>query len=159
MGGGKVNVTSAGLASAAFTAGTGGEIVLASVLTNSTLQNWPVNLSLSRPIAQKLRVASASTPTNVTYVALPSLFKVHGTVGKPETSFDAAGFTKLTLQALTANPSLGNSKAGGLIQGLGSMLTGGQPAAPTATNAAPATNAPKSPVGGLLDLFNQPKKK
>jgi hypothetical protein len=171
MGGGKVNVTSAGLASAAFTAGTGGEIMLASVLTNSTLQNWPVNLSLSRPIAQKLRVASASTPTNVTYVALPSLFKVHGTVGKPETSFDSAGFTKLTLQALTANPALGNSKAGGLIQGLGSLLTGGQPAGqaatnapavtngPGATNAAPATNAPKSPVGNLLDLFNQPKKK
>lgn len=167
MGDGKINVTSADLASSAFTAGTGGEIVLASVLTNSTLQNWPVNLSLGRSLAQKLRVASASTPTNVAYVALPSLFKVAGTVGAPKTSFDAAGFTKLTLQALTANPSLGNSKAGALIQGIGGMLAGEKPAtnaiAPGTrggpTNAPAKTNPPASPLGNLLDLLNQPKKK
>ena len=45
------------------------------------------------------------------------------------------------------------------------MLTGGQSGATTATNVpaagtnAPAkTNAPASPVGGLLELFNRPKK-
>ncbi len=152
VGDGKVQLQTAEIRSPTFQALASGQIVLAPVLTNSTLK-IPIKATLSRSLASEIGLVDANTPTNTAYVALPDFLTMEGTIGKPKTVTD-----KLALAELAAKVGLGISgKTGGANGGKTSStlksiegLFGGSKS--TTTNSTPAkTNS--SPVSGLLKLF------
>ncbi|HEY5909292.1 MAG TPA: AsmA family protein [Verrucomicrobiae bacterium] len=178
MGSGQVVLQQTTIQSRAFRADAPGTITLKPVLTNSPI-DIPVSVSLDRAVAQRINMAPANTPTNVAYVKLPDFLAEKGTLGEPkmdinktvllgavlEGSSGLAGKNSGLLQglgsALTGGSSSANTstnastnRPGGLLQGLGGLLGGGK--APATTNA-PATN--QSPGRGLLDNLLGPKKK
>jgi hypothetical protein len=113
------------------------------VLTNSTLE-LPVQVSLERGIAEKLHLLAANTPTNVAYARLPSYLTERGTVGVPKNDINTAALLGTVAQGLSSLAG----KNSGLVQGLGSALTGG--AFNNSTNAAADTNQAGGKVGSLL---------
>ena len=159
---GHIRLQEAQVRSAAFQAQANGDIAIAPILTNSTI-DLPVNLALSRPLGE--RIGLGSSDTNAVYVAMPQLLTVKGTVGKPKEEIN-----KLALVTLAAKAGGGVAKqlggttgtqAGGIIDAVGGLLGGGKtvPATPTITNAPAAANAPPTNRAiDLLDLFKKPKK-
>ncbi len=142
MGGGNIKVTRFIAESAAFEANTAGVIPIADVLNNSPL-NLPVEFSLSRGLAARTGLLPANTPADATYAPLPQFVTVAGTLGAP-----SANLNKLALGGLLLKSGAGLAEklgvkaaggAGNLIQGLGGLLTGPQPAASTNP---PAGNPP-----------------
>jgi len=152
---GKVALQQAVVQSAAFRSEASGTVALAPVLTNSTLE-IPVAVYLSRPIAQRLNLVAANTPTNASYAKLPDFLTMKGTVGKPDPVINKLALASVALQGIGGSLSTG-SKADNIVQGLQGLLGGSKSATP-ATNAPgqPATN--QSPVGNLLNQFLKPKK-
>lgn len=160
-GGGRVEVQEADINSAAFRVQTGGEIVLAPVLTNSTLQ-FPVQVSLGRPYAAKIGLVNASTPTNVAYVLLPDFLTIKGTLGAVETDISKRGL------AVVAGKTLGGlgKEIGGatgetaksLVNTVSGVLAG--KLANTNAPAAGGTNNAAEPKkkSGLLNIFKREKK-
>jgi hypothetical protein len=159
-GDGRVQLQQAEVRSKAFQALAAGDLTLAPILTNSTIQ-IPVKVALARSLADKIGLVSADTPTNAVYVALPDFLKMKGTVGNPKADIDK--FALLTLAAKTGGGvgkqigEAGGEKAGSLINAVGGLL-GGKSAPPTG----PATNSPSTvtnatPASKLLDLFKKPK--
>ena len=159
VGSGRVTLEQAEVRSTAFQALAKGEIALNPILTNSTMQ-IPVNVALSRALATQAGLVTASTPTNLAYVAFPEFLQMKGTVGKPKPEVDKAVLTAFALKAGAgiANKIGGASgeKVGTVLQGLGGLLGGSTPATATTTNAPNATNA--NPAADLLNLFKKPKK-
>jgi len=125
--------------SQAFVANAQGDMKIAAVLTNSPL-HIPLQLALRRNLATRARLVSANASTNGDYVPLPQFATVGGTMGNPKTQIDKA---KLGGQLLdTAGQLIGGEK-GNLLQGVGELFKGGNPLAPSTTNAPPTTtNAP-----------------
>jgi uncharacterized protein involved in outer membrane biogenesis len=173
-GSGRVDLQKAIVQSPTFEAQASGTVTLAEVLTNSPLQ-IPVSVSLERSVAQRINMAG-NTPTNATYAKLPDFLIMKGTLGNPKPDYMAlasvllqgtggkAGQAGGALQGLssllsggtnTINSSTNKSggKASGILQGLGGLLNSGTP---SATNA-PATN--RTPADNLLDGLFGPKKK
>ena len=131
IGSGRVDLERALVQSPAFQAETHGPIMLAEVLTNSTL-NLPLGISVRRGLAEKINFVPAGTPTNIAYVKLPDYVTIIGTVGNPKEKINKAALLGTALQQLGGNiPGL-NKQTGGLIEGLGGLLTGRQPAASNA---------------------------
>lgn len=159
-GGGRVQLQQTELRSAAFHAQAAGDVTLAPILTNSTIQ-IPVQIALGRAQAAKAGLVDASTPTNAVYVSLPDFLKLKGTLGSPKADIDKIALGALALKAGGGISSqIGGKdgdKVGSALNALGGLLGGGKsaPAAGTQTNV-PATNAPPAP--SLLDLFKKPKK-
>ena len=160
-GGGRVQLQQTEVRGAAFQAQAAGDLTLAPILTNSTIQ-IPVSVALGRSLAAQAGLVSASTPTNAAYVSLPDFLKMKGTLGNPKAEID-----KLALVALAAKAGGGiagqiggtsGDKVGSALNALGGLLGGGKsaPAAGTQTNST-VTNA--APAPNLLDLFKKPKKK
>jgi hypothetical protein len=153
---GKLALQQAVVQSSAFRAEATGTVTLAPVLTNSAIE-IPVAVYLSQPIAQRLNLVPANTPTNAPYAKLPDFLTMKGTVGKPDPAINKLALASLALKGIGgAIPS--GSKAGNIVQGLEGLL-GGNKTSPPSTNAAPsqpATN--QSPVGDLLNRFLKPKK-
>jgi hypothetical protein len=151
MGGGSIKLTRFTAQSAAFQATTTGVIPIADVLNNSPL-NLPVGFALSRSLAQRTSLLPANTPTNAAYAMLPQFVTVTGTLGAPKADLNKLALGGLLLDAGTGiAQKLGvkvDSKPGNVVQGLGGLLTGQQPA--TSTNQ-PATNPPAK--FNPLDLF------
>jgi hypothetical protein len=154
MGGGNIKLTQFNAQSAAFQATTAGVIPIADVLNNSPLK-LPVGFALSRSLAQRTGLLPANTPADAAYAALPQFVTVTGTLGAPK-----ADLNKLALGGLLLNAGTGiaqklgvkvDGNAGGVLQGVGSMLTGQKPAG---TTNAPATNT--APKMNPLDLFKNP---
>lgn len=153
---GQVQLQSTEIRSAAFQALAAGQIALAPILTNSTIQ-IPVRVALSRSLAGQIGLVNSSTPTNAVYVALPDFLKMQGTVGKPKANVD-----KLVLVELAAKTGggvikgigeAGGEKVGSVVGAVGGLFGGSKS---TTTNSTPATtNA--SPAAGLLDLFKKTK--
>jgi hypothetical protein len=151
MGGGNLKLTQFTAQSAAFQATSTGVIPIADVLNNSPL-NLPIAFALSRSLAQRTSLLPANTPASAAYAALPQFVTVTGTLGAPK-----ADLNKLALGGLLLNAGTGiaqkfgvkaDGSAGGILQGVGSVLTGQKTPAPTnlpATNTAPKLNP--------LDLF------
>jgi hypothetical protein len=137
-----------------------------------------VSVSLERSVAQRINMAG-NTPTNATYAKLPDFLTMKGTLGSSKADINYVALASAALQgaggkagqaggvlqslsgmlsggtnaASSGSTNSSGSKAGGLLQGLGGLL-GTKPAA--ATNG-PSTNA--SPADRLFnDLFG-PKKK
>jgi hypothetical protein len=176
-GSGRVDLQKAIVQSPTFEAQASGTITLAEVLTNSPLQ-IPVSVSLERSVAQRLNMAG-NTPTNATYAKLPDFLTIKGTLGNSKSDVNYVALASAVLQgaggtasqaggALQSlsgllsggtNATPGSStnqsggKASGLLQGIGGLLGGSMSAG---TNA-PATN--QSPANSLLDGLFGPKKK
>ena len=151
MGGGNIKLTQFTAQSAAFRATTTGVIPIAEVLNNSLL-NLPVTFALSRSLAQRTSLLPAGTPANAAYATLPQFVTVSGTLGAPK-----ADLNKLALGGLLLNSATGlaqklgvkvDGNAGGVLQGVGSLLTGQKPSA--ATNQLSTNTTPKF---NPLDLF------
>ena len=146
----------------AFQALATGEILLAPVLTNSTI-DIPVKVALGRKLAGQAGLVTAAVPTNALYVALPDFLSLKGTLGDPKAHLD-----KMALVALAAKAGGGvatqiggatGEKAGSIINTVGGLFGGSKtpPAAGAVTNAPASTN--QAPAANLLDLFKKPKKK
>ncbi len=180
MGSGQMALQQAMIQSPAFRADATGTVKIESVLTNSPI-NIPVGVSLDRSVAQLINLAPANAPTNEPYVKLPDYLVIEGTLGDPKSRINKLALLGSVLQG--ASGAAG--KNSGLLQGLGSALTGGNRAgtnapgantnqpggvggllrglggglggnAPAGTNTPPQTN--QSPVGNLLNNFLNPKK-
>ena len=157
---GHIRLQQAEVRSAAFQAQANGDIAIAPILTNSTL-DLPVNLALSRSLCERIGLGSADT--NTAYVALPQLLTVKGTVGDPKEDKNM-----VALLALAAKVGGGVAKqiggtTGSQVSGLIDAVIGGGKTAPanasTSTNTPAATNA--TTVNRALDLLNsfrKPKK-
>jgi hypothetical protein len=177
MGSGKIDLARAFLQSPAFQVDASGPITLAAVTTNSTL-HLPLNIAVARPLAEKIKFVPAGTPTNALYVQLPNYVAVKGKVGEPSTDINKKALLGSVLEQYGGKIPGVDQKTGGLIQGLGGLLSGRKPAAtetnvssgtnqPAATNqpVVPGTNPPASPAKtnppSASDLLNQilrPKK-
>jgi hypothetical protein len=156
---GRVQLQQAEVRGGAFQAQAAGEIILAPVLTNSTIE-IPVKVALGRKLASQAGLVAANTPTNVAYVELPDFLTLQGTVGTPKAHLDKLGLLALAAKTgggvATQIGGASGEKAGALLNTVGGLFS--KPAA-NATNVdtnSPATPAKKS--GGLLDLFKKPKK-
>lgn len=98
-GNGKIEVKETQVNSAAFQVQCAGEIGLAPVLTNSTLQ-FPVHVALGRPYATKLGMVNANTPTNAAYIALPDFLTIKGTLGLVDPNISKTGLLKVAGSAV-----------------------------------------------------------
>jgi hypothetical protein len=145
---GKVNLQDAVIQSSAFMAEAHGDITLAPVLTNSAIQ-IPVQVSLSRSVAQQVNLAAGSGE----YSKLPDFLTIKGTVGNPKSDINKVALLGTTLKAFTGSGQGTNSNTGSLIQGLGGLL-GGQP-----RSNSPSTNAPANRAAPLNNLLNNFLKK
>jgi len=149
-GNGRIDLQEGVVHSDAFQANARGEVRLASVLTNSSLQ-IPVTIAFNRPLGEKLGLVSANAPTNQVYFPMPEFLTIQGTVGDPKPQTD-----KVALAGLAANAvgsAVTGSKVGGILKDAAGLLTGGGQAKTNTTS----TNKPAS--FNPLDLLNRPKKK
>lgn len=166
---GHIRLQQAEVRSSAFQAQANGDIAIAPILTNSTI-NIPVNIALSRALSDRLGLGSADT--NAVYVALPQLLKLKGTIGKPKEDINTLALVTLAAKAggglakqlgSTTGSQVGEilDAVGGLLGGKTAPATGASTNAPSAavTNAPAATNAPPTNRAiNLLDLFKKPQK-
>ncbi len=119
-GGGQINLQQATVQSAAFEADAQGNIVLAPVLTNSTI-NIPIAISVSQSIAKQLNLNAANNSTGATYVPLPQFVTMTGTLGDPQTQIKKTALVGLTVKSLgkgLLDATKPNSPVGNLLNGL-----------------------------------------
>jgi hypothetical protein len=95
MGDGKITATKIIASSAAFQAQTAGTITIANVLTNSTVDNWPIHLALGRSSAQRLGWVTPNAPTRQMYFLLPDFATLNGTMGSPATKLDKVALAEI----------------------------------------------------------------
>jgi hypothetical protein len=138
-GSGRVDLQKAVVQSPAFEAEATGTITLAEVLTNSPIL-IPVSVSLERSVAQRLNLAG-NTPTNATYAKLPDFLTMKGTLGNSKTDINKVALVSAVLQGVGGNAG----KAGGALQGLSGLLSGG-----TTNPSSTSTNQPGGKAAGLL---------
>ena len=98
-GAGRVNVQQATVQSTAFEADAPGDIALAPVLTNSTI-NFPVTVSLNQSIAKELNLAAANSTAGAGYVPLPQFLTMTGTLGDPQKQINKGALVGLTVKSL-----------------------------------------------------------
>ncbi len=138
---GTINIPVGTAESSVFRAGLSGTITMAEVLTNSTLNKLPVDLALSRKVAERARLAPADLATNVQFVALPRFAAVAGTVGDPKPQIDSVAVGRIL--AGTIGNFVGGD-AGKILRGLGNLGPGG------GTNASGTNTANTNATGNLL---------
>jgi len=163
VGSGRVQLQQTEVRGAAFQAKATGDLNLAPILTNSTIQ-IPVQVALGRAQAAKAGLVDANTPTNAVYVSLPDFLKMKGTLGNPKPDIDYVALGSLALKAgggiSTQIGGKTGDKVGSALNALGGLLGGSKnaPATGTQTNV-PSTKATNgAPAPNLLDLFKKPKK-
>jgi hypothetical protein len=169
FGDGQINLADLTVVSDAFIAKSQGVIPIADVVDNSPLNNIPVEISLSYPVAERARLLPANASTNDAYVKLPTLASVRGTLGDPKPDIKETAIIGLVARSTGRVPGVIGGDAAKVLQGVGGLLTGdrntNRPAANTnapggtATNAPSATKTNANPLGGLLDLIPKPKPK
>jgi uncharacterized protein involved in outer membrane biogenesis len=98
-GGGRIDLQSATVQSAAFQADGRGGIALAQVFTNSAI-NIPVAISVSQSIAKQLNFARGNIPADAAYVPLPQFLTMTGTMGKPKTDINKLALAGMTVKSL-----------------------------------------------------------
>ncbi len=160
MGGGKIDLTEALVRSASLEAGMTGSILIADDLMQSPL-GFPVNVALSRPLAERARMVPSDTPTNAVYVPIPVIASLKGTLGAPAADVDKVKAALLAARGiggllggqtgdtiggvadLVGGVAKGGTNAvGNLIQGIGNLF-GGKSAATNAPAGAVNTPAPR----------------
>jgi hypothetical protein len=148
IGEGQIKLDHLGVESEAFYAESSGVIALADVLTNSTL-NLPLDLSIAKSLAQKARLPSTSTTPDGRYVKLPRFVTVTGTLGDPKSDINKTALFGAALKEAAAL-GLGNAKTESILGGLGNVLTGQNGNTNNAsTNASPAAKLLQG-LGGLF---------
>ena len=156
---GKLRLNQFSLVSPAFIAATHGEIPFAAKLSESPIRSWPVDFSLPRALAERLKLAPKDASATNDFVPLPNLVKAVGTLGNAGTKFDSVALLQLGARTLTEIPGL-NKDASKLINQadslLGGRLTGNTNAASTNQ---PSTNAPANPLSRKLGDLLKPKGK
>jgi hypothetical protein len=135
--------------SPAFQANVPGTVTLNEIMTNSTLNKLPVQLTLRRSIAEMARLVPKGGEQNP-YVELPSFVSIEGTVGKPK--YDVNEKAVLQIIAKAAGGFL-KGDAGNLLRGLG----GGTSTNSSGTNAS-STNSVGNAIQGLGNLLLKPPK-
>jgi hypothetical protein len=156
-GAGKVELQQSLVQSSAFKAEAAGSVTLADVLTNSSIL-FPVSVSLGRPVAEKLNLVPANTPTNEAYAKLPDFLTMKGTVGDPKPEINKVALAGTAFKSIGGIVSEFGGKSGGLIKSAGDLLTGTHSStnAPSSTS----TNQPaagQSPINDILNQFLKPK--
>jgi hypothetical protein len=153
---GTVTIPAATLESSVFRADLAGTISLNEVMTNSTMNNLPVDLALSRNVAIRSRLAPANLATNAEFSPLPRFVSVGGTLGTPKPQIDSIAVTRIL--AGTVGNYVGGD-AGKILRGLGNL---GQGASTNSTGTNAITNAPANSaqqlIQGLGGLLNKPEK-
>ena len=152
MGGGKINLARCDVFSDSFRADATGDIFIAPVLNDSPFNNLPVNFALSRSLAGKAHLLSASTPTNAAFVQLPTFVKLGGTLGNPSPKTDKLVIVGLVSRSVGGLAEGVGGDAGKILQGVGSLLTGQKSQSASSPTNRPATNPPPA---NLLDLFRK----
>lgn len=140
---GQIKLEQAEVHSTAFKAEATGDIAIAPILTNSTI-NIPVTVSLSRSLAEKAGLLAGDTPTNAVYSALPHFFTEEGTLGQPKPALKPLVLAGIAAKAsggvATQIPISGVKGVGSSLNALGGLLGFGKQ---KETNApAISTNAP-----------------
>jgi hypothetical protein len=159
IGSGKINLTQMKVIGSAFVDNSAGTITIANVLTNSTIDNLPVDISLPVSLAQKANLMPANANTNSGYVDLGKIATVTGTIGDPKPKLDYPRIALLTGKSLEGIPGIAGGKAGQVLKGVEGIggLFGGQGQnsgqGQSQTNQPPGTNAPakSNPLGGFLN--------
>ncbi|SRR5581483_6108787 len=139
IGNGTINITQLKAVSPMFTASAQGTIAIANILTNSPINNLPVDIALPVGVAKTARLAPPDLATNASYVDLGTIYHVGGTLGDPKPKADEIAIAKLTARALPVDKFLNK------VPGLGGVLGQG-------TNQ-PGTNSTGSSVGNVLKGF------
>jgi len=96
-------------------------------LTNTVLPEFPVKFALERSVAAKSNLMPRGTPDDAAYVTLPDFVVVSGTLGKPEVAIKKLVLTGLLAKSTAGIPGFLGGKAGGLVEGFGSLLSGELP--------------------------------
>jgi hypothetical protein len=150
---GTVHLPGAIAESSVFRGGMSGTVSMDEVLTNSVLNNLPVDIALRRNVSDAARMTPSGTPADVQFVTLPRFVSVAGTAGNPKTKIDTIAVTRLL--AGTVGNYLGGD-AGKLLKGISNIGTG------SSTNAggtnATSTNAVGNLIQGIGNLFQKPAK-
>jgi hypothetical protein len=120
-GSGRIELQQATVQSSAFEADAPGEIVLAQVLTNSTI-NFPVAVSVSQSIGRQLNLASGQGTATEAYAPLPQFLTITGTLGDPKTQIKKSALVGLTVKStlggLTSPSTNSASPIGGLLNNI-----------------------------------------
>ena len=158
--GGKIQVKRFAAESAAFAADTQGEIPIADNFPDSRLADFPIRFSLAQPLAHKIRLASAEASADARYIKLPDFLRAGGTLNRPKAKIDKAALAGTLLDAISRIPGV-NEKTGGLLQGVGALLSGQQPGESGKNSNANSSPPPATPPPAFnpLDLLKKPKKK
>jgi hypothetical protein len=141
---GVANLRRTFIESPAFQANVPGTVTLNEIMTNSTLNKLPVQLTLRRSIAEMARLEPKGGQTP--YVNLPSFVSIEGTVGKPKYDFNEKAVLQLIAKA-----------AGGFVKGdAGNLLRnfggGGASSNASGTNTT-STNSVGNAIQGLGNLL------
>lgn len=140
----------------AFALNSGGEVLMAGILTNSLIRDWPVNLALSKPLAKKIPYLGSEVPADVDYVPLPSLFRVGGTVGAPTASFDSAAFAQWTATSLLKGKDFGDIDPGKVLREVGDLFEKRSPKQVESSGDPPeVTDTQSSPLNELLQRLKR----
>ncbi len=150
---GTINIPVATAESSVFRAGLSGTITMASVMSNSVLNRLPVDLALSRTVAERARMAPADLATNVQFVALPRFVSVGGTVGEPKPQIDSVAVGRIL--AGTVGNFVGGD-AGKILRGLGNLGAGSS--TNTSSTNVTSTNAVGNLIQGLGGLLQRQSK-
>lgn len=162
VGDGRIVINKFAALSHALYAEGSGNIQIAETLTNSPIE-IPIKIALRRSLAEKSRLLPANTPPDVPYVPLPDFAKLSGTLGEPKTDINKFVISGILLRSAGNIPQVGE-KAGNLLQGIGSLLSGqnpvgantNPPASPQADASSKTNRSPTLNPLNLLKLF--PKK-
>lgn len=160
MGNGKIKVSTLNLVSPTFVMTTAGEMPIAEVLTNSPFHKWPVDFYLRRSLAQKIGMMPANTAPDAAYVKMPNFLQIVGTLGEPKADINERALAGSIVEKVVEKVPGLNEKTGGLLGGLGNVLSGNKPATNSPTNVntnQPATNKPPAKFNPF-DLIPKPKK-
>jgi hypothetical protein len=150
---GTVHLPGAIAESSVFRGGMSGTVTMDEVLTNSVLNNLPVDIALRRNVSDAARMTPSGTPADVQFVTLPRFVSVAGTAGNPKTKIDTIAVTRLL--AGTVGNYLGGD-AGKILKGIGNLGTGSSTNA-SGTNTT-STNAVGNLIQGLGSLLQKPAK-
>ncbi len=147
---GIINLTHFQAVSAAFSASSHGTITIANILTNSPINNLPVDVALPPALAQKARLAPSNAGTNAANVDLGPVYKIAGTIGSPKPSPDYKAIAEITARAAVGAVHIGG-EAGKILGNFGiggqqNQQNQGQPN----QNQPAQTNNNQGGIGGLL---------
>ncbi|MCP5517244.1 MAG: AsmA family protein [Verrucomicrobiales bacterium] len=147
-GAGRIELESARVETPAFHAGTRGAIQLADSLMDS-LVSFPIELSLSRSLAEKIGQLPAGTATNQAFVALPGFFSLGGTLNEPARQLNHTALAQMVAGSASRlagdNSGLGQQISGAL--GVLGNLTGDK----ASTNQTRGATSAEKVIGGLLE--------